>query len=258
EREKKKRQINITKAQLELEKILLEKKLKTQLFEIRIERIRKKLKRKESRLKKLKEKIKRGRVLAPHKGSILYVKRWTQSGLGNIKEGDMAREGMSFVKVGGLENYRIHGTVKEEHKQWLKVGQEVEFFLGTGGKKAKKFKGHLHSIAEQAEAKESNRDFPWIKDQALIPTDARVFKVKIDILSHSKTFQPGKSGNFTIFAESFKNCALVPRNFVGIKGKDYYIKSTTRGIVPVQLLGGKEHNYIIQYEGNEPLSIEQP
>src|SRR5699024_2125214 len=151
------------------------------------------LQRNKNKIKKIEDILSKLSITAPKGGMLIYERSWN-----GIKEtvGSTLRvfgEG-TVATLPDLSKMEVLTYVNEVDIQKVHTGQEVE--IGVDAMPGKQLKGVVKSVASIGQQKPTS--------------DAKVFEVKINVLSKDSTLRPGMTTSCKILSKKYKNGLQIP------------------------------------------------
>lgn len=139
-------------------------------------------------------------VKAATDGTMMRSELWSTEGLRKYREGDAVREGTVFAKLADLNRFEARGVVTEDHRQSVKRGQKVRFWLSSFA--ADKHEGEISMLSYVARSRNARSIFD--------DGESQVFDLSIATREHPARFQPGVSVNYEISIGRVKRALVVP------------------------------------------------
>lgn len=215
----------------------LENKKRLQAIKVELAKIRLKLS--EFDLEVLKEKLNMAEIRAVKDGVFIPGEHYSQSTIVPYKVGDNVGPGSIVGKLIQFNGFLIEGKLDESDFHYLKLGQNVDFYLT--GRKALRYPGKVIHIAPIPRTE----GLWWVKRKS--PTISMI----IDVQAKSKSFQPGSTVQYEVKVGSERKVTTIPFEAVYQENDSHYVYIQNGVKKPVKL-GKRKQNKIEIIDGLKP------
>jgi HlyD family secretion protein len=247
----------VKEAEAELERVKLRCEAMLAQEQAKYDQARQQLDLEETKLKKYREQIKAGTILAPTPGLVVYG---TADGRSRrpepVAEGSEVQERQTIIILPDVTSMRVKASIHEAQIDKVRMGQRVTMRVDTFPDKT--FFGEVRRVAVVPDSNQS-----WFSP------DVKVYATTIELFGDTTKLRPGQSSTVHIDVADLKDVLAVPIQAIHRQGKVLYVwKRTPQGpVAHVVKTGISNDQFVLVTEGvaegdhialSEPKGIQAP